>query len=264
MMAAGLAACLVAGVWYFWPYVQGDMEYERVRDAAAQPVEEIAPTEDGTDPNMERWFDWDALRATNPDCIGWIWCPNTPIDYPIVQDPPSDPGKYLHTTFEGSVAWPNNEGTIYLDCGNIEHGFSSMAPLLYGHQQLNNSMFSAFSKNYALATLNSHNQVYIYTPEGAVHIELFAAQPVNANTYRIRVDFTETDDLNTWLDEQLASCTAVAYDPGDIEQLWTFCTCSYHLWRNQRTLTYGRTVESTIPVRIEGLTEEDAADGIDS
>lgn len=255
-----IALTVGVGVWYSLPYFEGEAEYARLRDIAyggAEAVESgdaVVEGEPGdvlpngatvsADANMNRVIDWDALRAVNPDVIGWIYVPNTPIDYPVVQDPPSDPGKYLHTTFEGHVQWPNNEGTIYLDCGNIEKGFSSEAPLLYGHYQLNQGMFSVFSGDTNLDTLNSHNQVYIYTPDGALHIELFAARIVNANRYKIRVDFTDKADLNAWLDEQLQAAS-VAYDPGEIDQLWTLCTCSYSTYYNQRTLTYGRTVEDT-------------------
>lgn len=255
-----IVATVAFGVWYSLPYFEGEAEYARLREIAyggsesLESGEAVAEGEPGevlpngavvsADATMNRVIDWDALRAVNPDVIGWIYVPNTPIDYPVVQDPPSDPGKYLHTTFEGRVQWPNNEGTIYLDCGNIEEGFSSVAPLLYGHYQLNQGMFSVFANDTDLSVLNSHNQVYIYTPEGALHIELFAARIVNANTYRIRVDFADAADLNAWLDEQLA-VSSVAYDPGEVDQLWTLCTCSYSTYYNQRTLTYGRTVEDT-------------------
>lgn len=248
-----LIALVVGGVWYCLPYFQGEAEYQGLRELSAieETVEDVttigmtAEPLQSDDPLMERQIDWNALRAINPDVIGWIYVPNTSIDYPICQDPPDDPGKYLHTTFEGAVSWPNNEGCIYLDCGNIERGFSSEAPLLYGHYQLNQGMFSQLAENYDLDTLNSRNQVYIYTPEGAIHIELFAARIVNANAERIRVNFADKADLNAWLDEKLASANALAYDPGEVDQLWTFCVCSYGTWANQRTLSYGRTVEDT-------------------
>ena len=30
-------------------------------------------------------IDWDALNEINPDIIGWLNCPDTPINYPVVQ-----------------------------------------------------------------------------------------------------------------------------------------------------------------------------------
>lgn len=244
-----MAATAVAVCWYCLPYLQGEAEYSDIRKAAA-PIEDIAsdPASDSStaDPLMERQIDWDALRAVNADVIGWIYVPNTPIDYPVVQAPADDPGKYLRTTFEGAVSWPNNQGTIYLDSGCLEDGWASKAPLLYGHYQLNNSMFSAFSKNYEQATLASHDSIYIYTPSGSVHLRAFAANAVNADVEKIRLDFSDAIDLNAWLDSKIADSEAVLYDPGNVDQLWTFCVCSYHLWKNQRTLTYAEVIDSTI------------------
>lgn len=259
-----IVALVGAGIWYCLPYIEGDAEYEHLREIAYGGDEALVEQQQpvaNDDPHMVRQIDWEALRAVNPDVIGWICVPNTLIDYPVVQDPVEDPGKYLRTTFEGRVSWPNNEGCIYLDCGNIEEGFSSLAPLVYGHYQLNNSMFTSFAENYDLNTLNSHNQVYIYTPEGTIHIELFAARRVNANSEKIRVDFLGEGDLNAWLDSKLAQADAVAYDPGEVDQLWTFCTCSYGTWRNQRTLTYGRTVEDARSVDQLDETDTVATEG---
>ena len=260
VMLVGLLALAGVVAWLVWPYIEGDMEYARVREVAAEPVEDIEAPADAGDPLMHREIDWDALRAINPDVIGWIYCPNTPIDYPVVQDPPSDPGKYLHTTFEGKVSWPNNEGTIYLDCDNIEDGFLSEAPLLYGHYQNNQSMFSAWSHNWEQGRMDDKCHVYIYTPEGTVHVELFAANKVNAATESIRVDFADKADLNAWLDTKLSESENVRSDPGEVDQLWTFCVCSYGTWKNQRTLSYGNVVESTLPEQPEEIWVEEPLD----
>lgn len=256
-LAAVVALLLVAGVWYVKPYVEGESEYARVRDIASgeqpEPADGWAPWQPKADEAgqpqtpMSRTIDWDALRAVNPDVIGWIYVPNTPIDYPVVQAPTDDESKYLHTTFEGAVAWPNNQGTIYLDAGNIEDGLYSDAPLVYGHYQLNDSMFSEFSKNYELDHLNGRSDIYVYTPDGNIHIEAFAARKVNARRERVRVSFQDKADLNSWFRERYERADAIRYDPGDLDQIWTFVTCSYSDWNDQRTLTYARTVEDTRP-----------------
>lgn len=252
---------VAAALWYCFPYIQGEMEYERVRRmadmASSEQVEQVeadgpATADSGSgDANMARVIDFDSLTATNPDTIGWIWVPGTPIDYPVVQAPADDPTKYLHTTFLGSVSWPNNEGTIYLEADAAEHGFSSTAPLLYGHYQLNNSMFSAWSKNYEPGHMNGIRDVYIYTPKGNIHVRLFAANKVNATVERVRTDFADLADLNSWLDERLGESEVVLEDPGELTQLWTFCVCSYDTWKNQRTLSYGYTVEDTRPAAVK-------------
>lgn len=67
------------------------------RAASVSPVPgeqtiEDTPTADGSGfPDV----DWEAWRAINPDVIGWISIPGTPVDYPIVQAPADDPTYYL-------------------------------------------------------------------------------------------------------------------------------------------------------------------------
>lgn len=246
--------------WYVQPFIQGEQTYDELRETCTSPgaeaherTEEAGVSTAGenggkdTSPFMEanrREFDWEHLASINPDVIGWIYVPNTPIDYPVVQAPQTDPDKYLRTTFEGEVSYPNNQGTIFLDADNAEDGFDAMSPVLYGHYQLNQSMFSAFSGNGDIDSLSKHAQVLIYTPTKMFHVELFAGNYVNAEQERIRTSFESKDELDLWLQSKLDESEAVLYEPGDIDQLFTFVTCSYSIWQDQRTLTYGRVIES--------------------
>lgn len=240
--AALLVALALALAWYCLPYARGEAEYSRLR-LIAFPEEATAPEGAGDEGPMGREVDWDALRAVNADVIGWIYVPGTPIDYPVVQAPASDPDKYLRTTFEGEVSWPNNQGTIYLDCDNAELGFDSPCCYLYGHQQFNDSMFSPLRDNGRLESLLSHDQIYLYTPEGSIHLEAFAGNVIDACVDRVVTDFADGAALNAWLDDRLAESEAVAYDPGEVDQLWTLCTCSYTTYARERTLTYARVIE---------------------
>ena len=250
-LLAPLAVISATFGWLAAPYLQGEAEYARLRKLADSPAthrDAALPTASAhdappSDPLMQRTVDWSALRDINPDIIGWIYVPNTPIDYPVVQAPPDDPERYLHTTFGGAVSYPNNQGAIYLDAGNAVPGFSSEAPLIYGHQQLNGSMLSAFSENHLQGVMDEHADVYLYDPTHARHIELFAANAVDASEETVKTSFSSQQELRSWIDEKLAASEVVRYDPGPIDQLWTFCTCSYGLWQNQRTLSYGCVID---------------------
>ena len=53
--------------------------------------------------------DWEALQAANPQIIGWIYVPDTVINYPIVQG--SDNDYYLD---HSSLGEANTIGSIFL------------------------------------------------------------------------------------------------------------------------------------------------------
>ena len=46
--------------------------------------------------------DWNALRAINPDVVGWIYVPGTTVNFPIVHG--TDDEHYLKTDFYGQTA----------------------------------------------------------------------------------------------------------------------------------------------------------------
>ena len=60
--------------------------------------------------------DWDALKAINPDTVGWIYIPGTVVNYPIVQA--ADDEKYLTHDFKGSEGWIATFGAIFLAAEN--------------------------------------------------------------------------------------------------------------------------------------------------
>lgn len=258
-LVSSIAFLLLVSVfagWYIQPFIRSARLYDDLRETYTFPVlsekTESAstamdgmPDSEGGDDSLEpyrRQIDWNRLSSINADLIGWIYVPGTPIDYPVVQARQSDPNKYLRTTFEGAVSYPNNQGTIFLDVDNSDHGFDSKAPVLYGHYQLDNSMFSAFSSNGDIESLSAHKRVIIFTPSKMFHVELFAGNYVDATRERIKTSFTSTDELDLWIRSKLAESEAVLYEPDHIEQLFTFVTCSYSIWHDQRTLTYGRVV----------------------
>ena len=58
-------------------------------DQAYHGLKEIAmpsadAQQDAPGSPLDRTIDFDALRAVNEDIIGWIYMPNTRIDYPLV------------------------------------------------------------------------------------------------------------------------------------------------------------------------------------
>ncbi|MCR5717860.1 MAG: class B sortase [Oscillospiraceae bacterium] len=104
-----------------------------------------------------------SAAAGNPNIVGWIRIPDTPINYAVMQSDDND--FYVHHDASGRASFA---GAIFADCRcNLE---SSDNTLIYGHNMGNGSMFHAI-KNYKdhdwgmnhryleLATLN-HRYLY--------------------------------------------------------------------------------------------------------
>ena len=81
--------------------------------------------------------DWDALRAINPDVVGWIYVPGTTVNFPIVHG--TDDEHYLKTDFYGQTSWVSF-GSIFLSAANAAD-FSDANNIVYGHHMNDGSMF---------------------------------------------------------------------------------------------------------------------------
>ncbi len=77
-----------------------------------------------------------SLNNAYPDAIGWLYIPDTPINYPIMHGDDND--FYLHHAFDGGNL---SAGSIFLDF-RCENRFMNPVNILYGHNMGNGSMFA--------------------------------------------------------------------------------------------------------------------------
>ena len=89
----------------------------------------------------------------NSDIIGWIYIPNSNVDYPICS---GNNNYYLNYSWDKKKS---KEGSIFLD--EAQYGFSKLS-MIHGHNMKNKTMFSTL-KNYKDETFFKKNCVYIYT-----------------------------------------------------------------------------------------------------
>ena len=71
--------------------------------------------------------DFEALLLINPDTVGWIAIPNTPVSYPVVQT--TNNAKYLTTSFNGTYS---RAGTPFVDRNNAIQILDKNT-IIYGH-----------------------------------------------------------------------------------------------------------------------------------
>lgn len=203
------------------PYIEAERQYEGVTTESAEESSLI---------------DWDYWLAVNPDIIGWIVVPGTIIDYPIVQASKDDPTFYLtHDVYREY----NIYGCPYVDAGC--DGLEDLTPIIYGHHMINGTMFSNFANMTDPVYAEDHNTVYIHTPNNNTNVlEVAGARVINAASEEKVMQLDNKRAMRTYFVEQLAKCPMKRVEITEsADQVFTFVTCSYTMFRNERTLVYG-------------------------
>ena len=173
---------------------RADDEYEKLAEqtnsaaAVQEPVETPSVTAEPTEAPLEekdplaileemgvsipeKEVDFaDLQENTNGDIYAWIHIPDTKIDYPVLQHP-TDNSYYLNHNLDGSRGYP---GCIYTEDYN-KKDFTDPNTVLYGHNMKNGTMFAGLHKYGDSEYLEEHPYIYIYTEEGLLAYEIFAA-----------------------------------------------------------------------------------------
>lgn len=234
------------------------LNYNRDRsayeDLASRAISGLAEPEDATVPvsttdpesipeptpvsEIPFTVDWDYLSSINDDIVGWLYCPDTVINYPVVQN--DDHDFYLDHGFDGAS---NTTGTLFVDRASV-CGIDQSNYIIYGHNMKDNSMFGTF-KNYAEESYyEAHPTLYYLTPDQCYRVDLICAHIVEATEENFPGYFANTDDYQSYLNRISSSAFWVNSDAITTEhQLLTMSTCtSASGYRDPRLLVQGMMV----------------------
>ncbi|MCC8182090.1 MAG: class B sortase [Clostridiales bacterium] len=191
-------------------------------EAAAEPSAEDEPEQTGsTADSVPISVDFDALLAENPDVVGWLYCPDTVINYPILQGSTND--TYLHHMVDGSY---NSAGSIFLDYRNASD-FSDANTIVYGHNMKNESMFGTLDQYKSQSYYDEHPALWLLTPEASYRLDIIGGCVLDASS-----DFYDSllwgDDVAAQIDYVLSHSTFAANVTWDGESaVISLSTCSY-------------------------------------
>ena len=211
------------------------------RETEPKPTEEI--TVDEADPLEEETYvrveapiqvDFEALLAENSDVVGWLYSPDTKINYPVAQTTDND--YYLDHLLNGR---PNGRGTLFMDYRN-EAELSHWNTVIYGHNMNNMTMFGTLTKYKKQAYFDAHPEMYFLTPEGDYLVKIvagFVARPNDAifNAFNPEDAEKQKDLLESWM---AASTFDSGIKPTLEDRLITLSTCTYE-FKNARYVLIG-------------------------
>ncbi|MDR2673148.1 MAG: class B sortase [Coriobacteriales bacterium] len=168
-------------------------------------------------------IDWGYWQSINPDIVGWITIPKTPIDYPIVQAHPEDATHYLNYD-------AYDHYNIY-GCAYVDAGCSMQSPnvIVFAHNMGSgeDAMFTTLTDYLDPAYLAEHKQVIIQTPEGTYDLKARAAESVSPYGFEKRTAFSSVEGLREFYLELWGGADSRCAEPNadEVSQLFTLITC---------------------------------------
>ena len=178
--------------------------------------------------------DWDYWKGVNPAVVAWVTVPGTGIDYAVVQALPSGADYYLsHDVYRG---W-NPYGCPYVDAGCP--GMAGSNTVIFGHNMGDGaSMFSQFARFSDEGYARDHSLVLLQTPDARLALTVSAVDVVSGHAATKKTRFGGQGEFASWYAERLSEADVrLGADPRP-RQAFTFVTCSYNYFSNERTLVF--------------------------
>ena len=165
--------------------------------------------------------DWEYLRGLNSDIVGWLYCPDTIVNYPVVQT--EDHDFYLTHGFDRN---PNTSGTLFAEQSSVL-GITQSNYIIYGHNMKDESMFGTFKNYVNKSYFDQHPTMYYLTPNGCYRIDLICAHIVESTYDNFPGYFSNMADYQSYINQIAASSFWVDYSAINTEhQLITLTTCT--------------------------------------
>jgi sortase B len=236
-----LVALIALGVMAF-SYWQGQNTYDEIASEAF-----VAPSDPDQASLDDFVVDWDRLLALNPDTVGWIYIPDTMVNYPIVHTTNND--TYLTRDFMGGQGRITTFGTIFLAAEN-QGDFSDINNIVYGHHMNNGSMFAVIDTFRDSSVFNQHRTVYLLTPNGNYKITTFSLLIVPGSDPLVQASFASDEERIAYFQDKIDRSVVTADSPlvtaEEIGKAFALVTCDYTI-SDGRAVLFGTVTASTNP-----------------
>ena len=165
--------------------------------------------------------DFPALLEKNPDVVGWLYCEDTNINYPVAQG--VDNEQYLRRLLDGAY---NRAGTIFMDSRNGAD-FSHWNTIVYGHNMKDDTMFAMVPSYADPAFYEAHPTWWLLTPEQNYRVDLIAGYPTKSNALLYTLPDQEAEQKQVLENALRFSDFEAKVERDEADRLVTFSTCLY-------------------------------------
>ena len=204
----------------------------------------ILPPEEASENQADAFaVDWAAIKAVNPEVVGWIRFDNPGrISYPIVQGQSNQ--FYLNRNWKKQYHYA---GAIFLHKAN-NPDFTDANSIIYGHRMMGGSMFGSLDKYASYVFMRDNPYFYIYTPDGKRRTyEIFACAQVKdgSSTYGIRFKTTK-ERLEQYAQLKKHAIAKKDIELDEFDTTITLSTCANRGYYN-RIVLEGKLIAIDIP-----------------
>ncbi len=177
--------------------------------------------------------DFEGLRSVNGDVTGWIYCEDTPINYPVVHGADND--YYLTHNYDGTAS---ASGSIFVEAEN-RPDFVDSNTIIYGHHMKNGSMFASLDQWADQAYYEEHPVMWLLTPEQDYKIILTGGYTTSATSDTYTIFQGPGEELNTYLDKCMAQSDFSAGVELDGEARYVLLSTCAYVFDNARYVLHG-------------------------
>ena len=174
-----------------------------------------------------------SLTEAYPDAVGWLYLPDTNINYPLMQG--EDNEFYLHHAYDGSSL---TAGSVFLDY-RCAPSFLNPVNIVYAHNMKNGSMFAGVNKFKESGYFSHHRYGWLSTADKVYRIDFFSVAVVDWHDSI----YDGSQPIFDWM-SRLQSVSkildGISYD--DSDKFISLSTCSSE-FQNARTVLTGKLVE---------------------
>lgn len=181
--------------------IQENINVEEIQDTEnteiIEPIIEVPkenPYWDYINMNMIN-VDFNGLKRTNPDVVGWLKVNGTNINYPFVQS--SDNDYYLTHSFNKSY---NGGGWVFLDYRN--NGTNNKNTIIYAHGRSDKTMFGTLKNVLNNGWLNNTNNyvIKISTETENSLWQIFSVYRIPTTSDYLQTNFNDETEYQNFLD----------------------------------------------------------------
>lgn len=179
--------------------------------------------------------DFEALLKVNPDVDGWIYCPNTVIDYPVMHGLSND--TYLHHSYDRT---PNASGSIFVDERN-QRNFVDPVSILYGHHMASGAMFATLDWWQLPSYREEHPVMWLLTPTQDYKVELYSAYTTSAYSEAYAIPVYGSDPTDYLAKAYTSGAWNAGIDLDPTAHYIMMSTCAY-MFEDARSVLHGKLI----------------------